>query len=150
AGRTWRNAPALLLIRWCGSASPLCKRYRAGGRWTEGRGELLEARRGFLPSAADGRTPTLMVGFARLLAIRGRTDLDAHFQLLVTFNGGLLRAAVFLAPDQRQLGAWLCVLLFDEAERQHLALVEAVAGEHRGTDGLAAAHDGVERARSIV
>jgi hypothetical protein len=64
----------------------------------------------------------------------------------VALDGGLLGAAVLLAPNKSQLGAGLGIGLLDEAERQHFALVETVAGEHRGADHFAAAQDGIERA----
>src|SRR5262245_34160333 len=89
-------------------------------------------------------TPSLVIGLARLLTIGGRANLDPQFRLLVALDGGLSGAAAFFAPDQRQLGADFGVLFLHEAERQHLALIEAVSGKHRRADNLAAAHDGVK------
>src|SRR5690242_6063752 len=70
------------------------------------------------------RAPALVVGLAGLLPIRRRPDHHVDLGLLVALDRGLPGAAVLLAPDQRQLGARLRVLLVDEAEREHLALVE--------------------------
>src|SRR5262245_64087883 len=78
------------------------------------------------------RAPALVIGLARLLAVGRRADHHADLRLLVALDRGLLGAAVLLAPHQGQLGAGLGVLLLDEAEGQHLALVPAVAREHRG------------------
>src|ERR1044072_5376785 len=94
--------------------------------------------------------PALMIGLARLRPVRRRPDHHVDLGLLVALAGVLFVAVVLLSPDQRQLGAGLGVLLLDEAEREHLALVPAVAGEHRGAGRRAAAHDRVERARCIV
>src|SRR5262245_8477162 len=77
------------------------------------------------------RAPALVVGFAGLLAIGRRPNHDADLGLLVALDGGFPGAAVLLAPHQRQLGARLRVLLLDETEREHLALVPGIAGEHR-------------------
>src|SRR5215469_14747926 len=74
--------------------------------------------------------PALVVGFADGLGIRHRADHGADFDLLVALNRGLLRAAAFLAPEQRDLRADLHIVL-DNAERQHRTLVIAVAAEHR-------------------
>src|SRR3954454_9036902 len=96
------------------------------------------------------RAPTLVIGLARLLAVWRRPDHHVDLGLLVALDRGLLRTAVFLAPEKRQLGAGLRILLLDEAKREHLAFVEAVAGEHRGAGRLAAAQDRVERARGVI
>src|SRR5215510_774885 len=97
-----------------------------------------------LLSACDSRTPSLVIGLARLLSIGGRPNLDPQFRLFVALDSGLSGAAAFFAPDQRQLGANLGVLFIHEAERQHFTFIEAVSGEHRRADNLAAAHNGVE------
>src|SRR5262245_18025113 len=97
-------------------------------------------------SARSGGAPALVIGLARLLAVGCRPDGDAQLRLLVTLDRRLPGAAALLAPHQRELRAGLGVLLLDEAQRQHLALVPAVAREHGGTGHLAAAQDRVERA----
>ena len=71
-----------------------------------------------------------MIGFTRLLAVGRRADRHVHIELLVALDRRFLSAAVFLAPDQREIGARFGVLLLDKAEREHLAFVEAVAAEH--------------------
>src|SRR5262249_34462934 len=97
-------------------------------------------------SANGSRAPTLMIGLACLLAVGGRADLNPQFQLFVALDGGLLGAAAFFAPHQRQLSANFAVLLIAKAPRQHLAFVEAVSREHRRADNLTAAHYGIEGA----
>src|SRR5262245_8711751 len=95
-------------------------------------------------ASSRGGAPTLMIGLPRLPAVGRRPDCHAHFQLVVTLDRRFPRAASFLAPGKRELGTPLGVLLLDEAERQHLAFVEAVAAEHRRTDNRSAAHHCVE------
>src|ERR1051325_5641073 len=56
------------------------------------------------------------------LGVRHRADGDANLGLLVRLDGALLRAAVLLAPHQRELFANLDIRI-DDAERQHRALV---------------------------
>src|SRR4029450_6776528 len=46
--------------------------------------------------------------------VGGRDNLAAQFRLLVALDGRLPGAAAFFAPDQRQLGASLGVLLLHE------------------------------------
>src|SRR6516225_6338982 len=75
------------------------------------------------------RAPTLGVRLARDLRVRHRAHDRTHLELLVRLDRNLLRAAVLLAPDQRHLGADLDVRI-DDAEREHRALVVAVAREH--------------------
>src|SRR5690606_1019865 len=68
--------------------------------------------------------------------VRHGADDDAHVLLLVRLDGGLLAAAVGLAPGEGELGADLDVGV-DGAQRQAAALVGAVPGEHRQADHLA-------------
>src|SRR5262245_16754724 len=89
--------------------------------------------------AGGSRTPTLVICLACLLAIRGWTDLNPQFQLFVALDGGFFGTATFFPPHQCQLGAGFGVLLLHKPKRQHLALVEAVSGEHRSADNLATA-----------
>src|SRR6185295_13086257 len=88
--------------------------------------------------------PALVVAGLRLLAVRHRADDGADLDLLVALDGGLLRAAAFLAPHQLDFVAELDVRV-DDAERKHRALVVAVAAEHVHADGLALVRQPVVR-----
>src|SRR6516162_1679018 len=61
-------------------------------------------------------------------------DDRAHLHLLVPLDRRLSRAAVFLTPHERHFRARLGVLWIEHRERQHLALVGAVA-DPRGHPG---------------
>src|SRR5690606_14720676 len=79
-------------------------------------------------SDLTGLAPAALVLLANDLRVRhgahDRPDLD----LLVALDGRLVRAAVLLAPHEDHLVADVDVRI-DRAERQHRALVVAVAGE---------------------
>src|SRR5690606_17668209 len=96
-----------------------------------------------------GLAPAALVLLANDLRVRhgahDRPDLD----LLVALDGRLLRAAVLLAPHEDHLVADVDVRI-DRAERQHRALVVAVAGEHREADDLTVLLDPVVRRRGVV
>src|SRR6185295_13569202 len=77
------------------------------------------------------------VGRARGLAIGCGLHRGADLHLLVAFDRGLRRAAAVLAPDDADLGAGLRVLHVQAGEREHRALVEAVARVRRHADELA-------------
>src|SRR5690606_26017157 len=93
--------------------------------------------------------PALGVALAHDLRVRHGAHDRANLDLPVPLYGRLLRAAAFLAPNERDLGADLDVRIAD-AERQHRALVVAVAREHRRTDDLVLVDDLVERRRRVV
>src|SRR5688500_17916908 len=93
--------------------------------------------------------PALGVGGARLLGVGRRDDAGADLDLLVAFHRGLLRAAAFLAPQQLHFVAELDVRV-DDGEREHRALVVAVAAEHVEADGLALVGQAVVRGRGVV
>src|SRR5690606_9790839 len=81
-----------------GSAKQKAPRLRAG---------LFLFRSCAAGSARLRGAPTLVIGLARLRAVGRRADLDLEFDLLVALDGGLLGAAVLLAPQQRELRAGL-------------------------------------------
>src|SRR6478609_9407152 len=90
----------------------------------------------------DGRlaAPALVVSGLRLLGVGCRADDGADLGLLVALHRGLLAAAVLLAPYQLHFRAERNVGI-DDAEREHRALVVAVAAEHVEPDQLAVARD---------
>src|SRR5690349_18852658 len=96
----------------------------------------------WLRSTSGTRAPAGRVSLADELGIRNGADRRADVELLVTLDGDLLRAAVRLAPHERDLVAELHVRI-DDAEREHRPLVVAVAGEHRRADDLAVLVDGL-------
>src|SRR5690349_2909717 len=68
------------------------------------------------------------VGLLHFLHVRCLADLRTDLELLVrTFDGGLQRAAVFLAPHEDHFGAFGGVLRFEVGQRELLALIRAVA-----------------------
>src|SRR5690606_36474143 len=120
------------------------------------RPSLHSTRAGLLPGATASSgldlaraAPAALVLLANDLRVRDRAHDRANADLLVAFDGRLLRAAVLLAPHERDLVADLDIRI-DGAERQHRALVVAVAGEHREADDLAVLLDPVVRRRSVV
>src|SRR5436190_10407773 len=72
------------------------------------------SRLGFaaLDPVRHGGAPTLAVGvhLARGLGVGNRADDGADLHLHMRLDGGLLRAAAFLAPDEGHFGAGLGVL----------------------------------------
>src|SRR5947207_13700834 len=98
--------------------------------------------------ALDGglAAPALVVGGLRLLGVGRRADDSADLRLPVPLDRGLLRAATFFAPEDLHLGAERDVRV-DDAEREHRALVVAVAAEHVDPDLLAAPQNLVVRRR---
>src|SRR5579875_2160254 len=95
------------------------------------------------------RAPALVVSLARVPRIGHRGDLHPHLELFVALDGGLLRAAVLLAPDEREHIADVDVGI-DDAQRERAALVEAVAAEHRQSHDLAAHRHCIERSGAVV
>src|SRR5207244_11749572 len=85
-----------------------------------------------------GGTPTGRVLFACVLTVRDRTDGGPDLGLFVTLDRRLGRPAAFFAPHERYLSAHVAVRDVNDPERQHRALVEAVAAEGREADQLAA------------
>src|SRR5690606_3208623 len=120
------------------------------------RPSLHSTRAGLLPGATassgldlPGAAPAALVLLANDLRVRHRAHDRADCDLLVALDGRLPRAAVLLAPEERDLVADLDVRIH-RAERQHRALVVAVAREHREADALTVLLDPVVRRRSVV
>src|SRR4051794_13690099 len=84
------------------------------------------------PGDSGGRLapPSPVVVAASGLGVRRRAHHGAHGELLVRLDGGLLAAAVRLAPEHPHLGAERHIRV-DGGQGQALALVGAVAGEQR-------------------
>src|ERR1700733_15684325 len=118
-------------------SDPLSVALSAMGRGDEKATVLLLFLSGLLEA------PAAAVAFPHFARIRHRRDSDPDLGLLVAFDGCLLGAAVFLAPNQRQYVALLDVGI-DHAERQHPARVPGRATEHREADGLFPLFDRVE------
>src|SRR5690606_21957663 len=99
---------------------------RAGQRAQKERGALPPPFRALRDGPASGlllrRTPAFRVGLADDLRVRDRAHGGADLDLLVRLDRDFLRAAVLLAPDERDLAA-LGNVRVDDAERQHRALV---------------------------
>src|ERR1700761_4621334 len=136
------------------AASPAgCPRKKPPPRqqasWSRGGGIRRDGAVGE-PLGPAGQPPAFRVVLAGLARVRHRRARGAHFALLVrALTGRLLRAAVRLAPDQRDLGADLDRRV-DDAERELLALVVAVAGEQRQSDDLAVEQHRVVVRRGVV
>src|SRR5690606_19933356 len=120
------------------------------------RPSLHSTRAGLLPGATassgldlPGAAPAALVLLANDLRVRHRAHDRANADLLVALDGRLPRAAVLLAPHERDLVADLDIRI-DGAERQHRALVVAVACERREADYLAVLLDPIVRRRCIV
>ena len=103
------------------------------------------------PGLNTGRlgAPAGRVRRARDLRVRARADDRAELDLHVPLDHRLRRAAAFLAPDERHLGAELDVGV-DDRQREHRALVVRVAGEGRDADQRAVVQHLVVRPRRVV
>src|SRR5687767_682297 len=64
---------------------------------------------------------------ARDLRDRRRLHGGANLHLFMTLHRGLRRPAVLLAPHQRYLRPGFTVLVVDDCQREHRALVEVIA-----------------------
>src|SRR5688572_24311086 len=79
----------------------------------------------------------LGVLLAHGLDVRRRSHGCADLHLPMTLDRRLRGAAVFLAPYEADLGARLRIVGLQHRDREHLALVRAVADPGRHADGPA-------------
>src|ERR1700761_6535329 len=93
--------------------------------------------------------PRRGVGNARHLGVGNRAHDRADFALHVAFDGGLLGAAVLLAPQQLHFVAMLGVFGVEHRQGQVLALVGAVADPGGDADRAAFEGDRIVRQRRV-
>src|SRR5579862_4142842 len=90
------------------------------------------------------------IGDACNFSVGDSSDSCPDFSLPVTLDRGFRRPAIFFAPDDRDLGTHLAVLVINDAQRDHRAFIIGVASVGGHADRFPVLHYLIEWKRGIV